>query len=102
MKLIRYWLLRGFIFITPALALTACGQKKTVVAIPPADPVIAKVVVPVPCEVAQVAKAEDPATRARKGDDVFTLAKIAAASRRVLMGENAELRAANTDACPKP
>lgn len=101
-RTIRYWWLRGLLIFTPIFALMACGQKPPVViASKPADPVIAKVVVPVPCKVAEVAKSEDPAVRARKGDDVFTLAKIAAASRRVILGENAELRAANNQPCPE-
>jgi hypothetical protein len=100
-RLLRYWLLRAFIFVTPALALVSCGGKQLVpLPAAPADPVVAKVIVPVPCEIAQVPPTEDPAGRARKGDDVFTLSKIALASRRVLKGEIGELRAANTTPCP--
>lgn len=100
-RLMRYWLLRGFLFLVPFSLMTACaGKPPVVIASKPADPIIAKVLVPVPCVVAQVPKSEDPAARARKGDDIFTLAKIAAAGWRVLLGENAELRAANSDPCP--
>lgn len=102
MRLLRYWLLRALIFVTPIAALAGCGGAPKVQPLPapPAAPVVAKVLVPVPCEITQVPPAADPAVRARKGDDVFTLAKISAASRRVLMGENVELRAANTTPCP--
>lgn len=86
----------GIIFMLPG-----CGPKHVE---PPAPPAVqeVRVAVPVQCEVAQVAKPADPAKQARKGDDIFTLSKIAAASRRVLMGENVELRAANNSPCPKP
>lgn len=101
MKLLRYWILRGLLFITPVFALTACGDEKvSSLPPPPAPPIEVKVAVPVACEIAQVPAAEDPAVRARKGDDVFTLAKISAASRHVLQGEVKELRAANLTPCP--
>lgn len=97
---LRYWLTRGFLLFLPAVLMASCGHKKDLGSTPPpADPVVVKVAVPVPCKVAEVPKSEDPAVRARKGDDVFTLAKIAAASRRVLLGENGELRAANDKPC---
>lgn len=100
-RVVRYWLLRGLLFFTPVAALTACGPEKVAsLPAPPAPAVEVKVAVPVACEIAQVPAAEDPAVRARKGDDVFTLAKIAAASRHVLKGENTELRAANHAPCP--
>ena len=99
MRLLKYWMLRAFIFISPALVLASCGKVQPLPP-PPADPVIAKVAIPVPCEIAEVPPAEDPAVRARKGDDVFTLAKIALASRAALAGENVELRAANKSPCP--
>jgi hypothetical protein len=58
-----------------------------------------KVAVPVPCQIEQVAPKPRPSAQARKGDDVFTLSKIALADRRVLTAENTELRAANTSPC---
>lgn len=98
---LRYWLLRGLLFFLPATLLTACGPEKVAsLPAPPAPAVEVKVAVPVACEIAQVPAAEDPAVRARKDDDIFTLAKIAAASRHVLKGETVELRAANQTPCP--
>ncbi|MGH6746403.1 hypothetical protein [Novosphingobium sp.] len=100
-RAVRYWILRGLLFFTPVTALPACGPEKVAsLPAPPAPAVEVKVAVPVACEIAQIPPAEDPAVRARKGDDVFTLAKIAAASRHVLKGENTELRAANLTPCP--
>lgn len=85
-----------------ASLLAGCSTRPAALPAPPADPVIAKVAVPVPCEIAQVPKGEDPAKGARKGDNVFDLAKRALASRRALQAENEELRAANKTPCPVP
>lgn len=99
MTKLRYWLLRGLILFSPLLLVACAGNPDPIPSLP-SEPIIAHVAVPVPCEIAQVAPAADPAVQARKGDDVFTLAKIALASRQVLIGENAELRAANQTPCP--
>jgi len=79
----------------------ACS-KKAELNLPPPPPSIveAAVAVPVPCEIARVAQPAYPAKQARKGNDIYSLAKIALADRRVRMGETAQLRAANRDPCP--
>lgn len=82
-----------------AFLLTACVPKVDSVPPPPIVQEV-KVAVPVACEVAQVAQPAYPAKQARKGDNIHTLTKIALADRRVRMGENVELRAANTSPCP--
>lgn len=97
--MLRYWLLRGFLFLLP-LAAMACAPRPAQLPPPPSETVIAKVVIPVPCEIAQVPQPAYPAATARKGDDIFTLAKTALADRRVRMGETEQLRAANTTPCP--
>lgn len=98
-RLLRYYLLRGMILLAPA-GLMACGSPPEPLPAPPEKPIEVKVAVPVACEIEQVPASADPAKTARKGDDVFTLAKIALASRRVLMGENDQLRTANQTPCP--
>ena len=84
------------------LVLTACqGRPKSQPEVAPPPPVReVKVAVPVPCKIEQVAEKARPSKQARAGDDIHTLTKIALADRRVLLGENAELRAANTTPCP--
>ncbi|WJY17663.1 hypothetical protein QQS45_08380 [Alteriqipengyuania flavescens] len=102
MTILDYWLRRGLILFGLAATASCAGNPEPgMIQAPPEEPVIAEVIVPVPCEVRQVPEAPDPATRARRGDDIFTLAKIAAASRRVLLGDNEELRAANAGPCPE-
>lgn len=98
-RLLRYYLLRGMIFLAP-LGLTACGGRPEPLPSPPEKPIEVKVAVPVACEIKQVPASADPAKTARPGDDIFTLAKTALASRRVVIAENVELRAANQTPCP--
>src|SRR5438045_863640 len=88
--------------VAVSLALSGCQSrpKSQPNPLPPAPVQQVKVAVPVPCKIEQVAQKARPSTQARKGDDVFTLSKIALADRRVLMGENTELRAANNTPCP--
>lgn len=100
MRRLRYYLWRTTIFLMP-LGLMACGpREKITLPPPPAETVVAKVPVPVPCEIKQIPKPDYPARTARKGDDIFTLAKTAAADRRVRIGETEQLRAANQTPCP--
>lgn len=87
------------VILALAIALSACGKKTTGALPPPPEPIIVEVAVPVPCDIASVDQPDYPANRARKGDDLFTLAKIAAADRQVLKGEVKELRAANDANC---
>lgn len=56
--------------------------------------------VPVACEIKTVDRPAYPSAQAKKGDGIFTLAKIAAADRKVRAAENERLRAANTSPCP--
>lgn len=99
MRTLRYWMFRTAIFLMP-FGLMACGQKPSAtLPPPPSETVIAKVAVPVPCEIAQVPQPAYPAKQARRGDNVFDLAKAAAADRRVRIGETEQLRAANTSPC---
>ena len=93
---LRYWLLRGLIFLSP-VALMACSPRTSppVLPAPPRELVEVKVAVPVPCEIESVPQPSYPALQARKGDDIFTLSKIAAADRRIRMGETEQLRTAN-------
>src|SRR3546814_11616385 len=100
MKSFRYYLMRVLSFLSP-LALIACGDREQItLPPPPAETVIAKVAVPVPCEITHVDQPDYPANRARSSDDIFTLAKIAAADRRVRIGETEKLRPANQTPCP--
>jgi hypothetical protein len=94
------WLLFWFVIIVMwLLILSGCSKPVEKLPPPPAKVIEAAVAIPVPCEIEQVPVADRPARTARKGDDIFTLSKIAAADRKVLEGENIELRAANTGGC---
>jgi hypothetical protein len=101
------WLnrLRGIILwtpIPPLIALAACSGAPTrpkLQAAPPA-PVVAKVAIPVTCEIEQVPMPAYPGDLVRKGDDVYTLARLAMADRRVRIAERDRLRAANATPCP--
>lgn len=90
------------LFLCLMALITGCTNQAKQVPIqpPPAPPVVAKVAIPVPCEIEQIPQPDYPANTARLGDDIFTLAKIIAADRRVRMGETEELRAANESPCP--
>lgn len=98
--------LRGLILWTPlpaSLALAACGADKAppqLNAAPPA-PVVAKVAIPVACAIEQVPMPAYPGDLVRKGDDVYTLARLAMADRRVRIAERNRLRAANASPCPE-
>lgn len=97
----RYWL-RGLILFTP-IALVACGkpaERPKLEAAPP-PPVVAKVAVPVPCAIEQVPMPDYPGNLIRKGDDVYTLSRLAMADRRVRIAERDRLRAANANPCPE-
>lgn len=94
--------LRGIILWTPIVALAACGSTKErpqVLPAPPA-PVIAKVAIPVACAIEQVPMPEYPGDLIRNEDDVYTLARLAMADRRVRIAERDRLRAANATPCP--
>ena len=97
-KLLQYWWVRGLVLLAPTAAM-ACTPATNPLPAPPQKPVIAKVAIPVPCEIAQVPVPDYPSRVARKGDDIFTLAKIALAELEVRRGETVELRAANTGGC---
>ena len=96
---LRYWLLRGWLFLLPLAAMACTKQPELRLPPPPPSIVEAAVAVPVPCEIARVDQPAYPAKQARRGDDIFTLAKIALADRRVRIGETAQLRAANNTPC---
>ncbi|WP_375292283.1 hypothetical protein [Sphingomonas melonis] len=95
--------LRGIILWTPALALAACStapERPKLQTAPPA-PVVAKVAVPVACVVEQVPMPAYPGDLVRKGDDIYTLARLAMGDRRVRIAERDRLRAANANPCPE-
>ena len=98
--LLRRW--RGMILWTP-LALAACGSQ---VAPPPAltaappPPTVAKIAIPVACEIAQVPFPAYPGDLVQAEDDVFVLARLVTADRRVRIAERDRLRAANATPCP--
>ena len=87
---LRYWLLRGLLFITPILALTACATARPV-------PQVVKVPVPVECKIEQVPAATLPTADASMG--IFDLVKNALARLKLIEAENVRLRAANTSPC---
>ncbi|MBB3693037.1 hypothetical protein [Sphingomonas sp. BK580] len=101
-QLARYWAIRGFVFVTPALAI-ACAPAKAPLpqlnAAPPA-PVIAKVAVPVACEIEQVPAPAYPGELIRDNDDIYAASRIAMADRRARIAERDRLRAANSNPCP--
>ncbi|MBB3910128.1 hypothetical protein [Sphingomonas desiccabilis] len=100
--ILRRWVLRGLILFAP-VPLAACGvtpERPQLNAAPPA-PVVAKVALPVPCAVEQVPMPAYPGDLIRKGDDVYTLARLAMADRRVRIAERDRLRAANNNPCPE-
>ena len=76
-----------------------CAKGPTIQPAPP-PPVIAKVAIPVDCIIEQVPLPEYPGSLVRKGDDVYTLARLAMADRRVRIAERDRLRAANANPCP--
>jgi hypothetical protein len=88
--------LRRWLLPLLALPLTACATTE------PPIPAIQEVLVPVPvaCEIQQVPPPELPSAKARKGMDIWQLAQIALAERRVMMADAARLRAANQTPCP--
>lgn len=101
----RRW--RWIILWTPipplAGLLAACGSQvahPALNAAPPA-PVVAKVAVPAACEIEQVPMPAYPGDLVQKGDDVYTLARLAMADRRVRIAERDRLRAANANPCPE-
>lgn len=101
-NLLRYWWVRGLVFITPAMAM-ACtpgqARRPQLNAAPPA-PVVAKVAIPVACEIEQVPFPAYPGELIRETDDVYSAARIAMADRRARIAERDRLRAANKNPCP--
>jgi hypothetical protein len=84
----------GLLLMTFSVALVGCTNTKEIAG----PPVVAKVAVPVACEIEQV-----PASQrltAPKGSGIFDLTKTALSDRRRLMAENTRLRAANNNPCP--
>jgi hypothetical protein len=81
------------------MALAGCSGKPRINPAPPA-PVIAKIAIPVDCVISQVAVPAYPGDMVRIGDDVYTLARLAMADRRVRIAERDRLRAANANPCP--
>lgn len=88
---LRYWLLRGFIFLFP-FSLLACAS-------PAKAPVKVMVPVPVPCKIEQVDKTVLPV--APEDASIFERAKVAAARILLLQAENERLHAANNSPCTK-
>jgi hypothetical protein len=95
------WIAALVIFGLVGLLLSGCSKadRPTLEAAPPA-PVVAKVAVPVACEIEQVPLPDYPGNLIRQGDDVYTLARLAMADRRVRIAERDRLRAANANPCP--
>lgn len=95
--------LRGIILWTPIVALAACGakQERPQLQAAPPPPVVAKVAVPVACEIEHVPMPAYPGDLVRKGDDIYTLSRLAMADRRVRIAERDRLRAANATPCPE-
>ena len=91
--------MKKLIIVAMALALASCGKQIEVIPAPPGKIVTVEVPIPVPCEIEQIAQPDYPAQRARNGNNIFDLAKIIAADRKVKQGEIAELRAANESPC---
>lgn len=89
--LLRYWLLRGFVFFAPVMTICGCASA-------PRLPVTVKVPVPVACEIEQVPASELPA--ATPDMNVFELARVAAARLKIQAAEILRLRAANASPCP--
>lgn len=89
-RTLKYWLLRGYIFLFP-LTLMACATPQRL-------PKETLVPVPVACEIEQVPAAQLPT--ASPDADVFELAKVAAARVKLLLADNERLRAANASPCP--
>lgn len=89
---LRYWLLRGFIFLMP-VSLLACAT-------PAKAPERIMVPMPVPCKIEQVEKSTLPV--AAEDASIFERAKVAAARIFTLQAENERLRAANNSPCTEP
>lgn len=99
----RLWL-RGLILFTP-IPLLACSTaaeapRPKLEAAPPA-PIVAKVAIPVPCAIEAVPMPDYPGNLIREGDDIYTLARLSMADRRVRIAERDRLRAANANPCPE-
>ena len=94
--------LRGMILWTPIVTLAACGstaERTKVLPAPPA-PTIAKVAIPVACVIEHVPMPAYPGDLIQSEDDVYTLARLSMADRRVRIAERDRLRAANAAPCP--
>lgn len=92
-------MVRLLISATCALLVTGCAT--TPITPPQAPPTVEVLIpVPVPCEVAQVAPSELP-TASGVPHDIYEAVKRVLADRAVLMADQAKLRAANGDPCPK-
>lgn len=95
-RLRLWWLKHGLLLMSVSAALGACTTPQPRVIHAP--PVGVKVPVPVPCVPVQVPQPERP--KARKGMNIFDLAKTVLADRLILVGDNVRLRAANANPCP--
>jgi len=96
----RYRLTRIALWLTSlAIMLGGCAGRDR---LPPQALPAREVLVPVPvaCEIEQVPQSRRPT--ATPGMSIYDLTKVALADRRVLMGENERLRAANNNPCPAP
>ena len=82
-----------------AALLGGCTTGRT---LPPQAPPAVRVEVPVPvaCEIEQVPAGPRPSAQAQPDMGIYDLTKIALAERRILLGENERLRAANNTPCP--
>lgn len=95
----KQWVLLFLLCIGLMFLLGGCNSKPTIQPAPP-PPVIAKIAVPVDCVIEQVPLPSYPGSLARIGDDIYTLARLAMADRRVRIAERDRLRAANANPCP--
>lgn len=89
-RLLRYWITRGLIFLTPLALLSACGGQQRI-------PRVVNVPIPVPCDIiqAEVSELPEPPT----GADIFVLAQHAAAQIKLLKADRERLLAANRSPC---
>lgn len=86
----------------PVLAAAGCTQTPKLRSAPPA-PVIAKVAIPVPCEVAKIPKPDRPKRLAELTDPIWTAARLIVADHMLLEAYAKELEVALVDPCgPSP
>ena len=87
-------------WFVPLLASCGTDQVRPPLNPAPPPPVIAKIAVPVTCEIEQVPMPAYPGDLLRGDDGIYTAARLAMADRRVRIAERDRLRAANNNPCP--